>query len=433
MDNLVGTAGDDTFQGILGAGDGGTVNTFDKVDGGAGADTLNLLVKGNVGIPSNVTVQNIETINLVSNNGNVVRGEGVNAAVFGAAAQEIWQIDAATRIEGLADGQTAGYRNVKIAVEDGQPNVEAGFTGTVANIALDGVGAKDTLPTDDEGFSSSFGLLLQGDDVETLNISGSTADGANVIFDLSNGFGEGAEGESGLLALETINIDLSSDTAVLLRGGVLFTSVTEVDASASTGDLSMALVAPGSFEFAIETLNLGSGNDEVAISLDSLGVEELAVNLGAGADKIWLTGGSQAEDGNTALTITLGAGSDTVAVGGLSNVSFSVDDAVEGVVTIADFVANEDILDLSEQGITGFFETQNLVDAAILAVEADKGDLFDALEAIEDYATDTEAVNFGFDGNTYVYGGDMLIELTGTVDLAANNLVFAADTDIGAT
>jgi len=65
VDTIVGTAGDDTINGQLGA--GATLTGLDSVDGGAGSDTINLSdVTGAQPLPGGLTLKNIETLNFGS-------------------------------------------------------------------------------------------------------------------------------------------------------------------------------------------------------------------------------------------------------------------------------------------------------------------------------------------------------------------------------
>jgi len=66
VDNLVGTNGNDTFTALVNAdGTATTLNTGDSVDGGAGVDTMNLIVGGTAStLPTVATVKNIEIINV---------------------------------------------------------------------------------------------------------------------------------------------------------------------------------------------------------------------------------------------------------------------------------------------------------------------------------------------------------------------------------
>lgn len=86
VDTVVGTAGDDTINGLPGAANAVTFTALDNIDGGAGNDTLNVTDVGSAGAASYVlnasaTVKNVETLNLVTASDNV--GDDVTADLSG--------------------------------------------------------------------------------------------------------------------------------------------------------------------------------------------------------------------------------------------------------------------------------------------------------------------------------------------------------------
>lgn len=66
VDTIVGTGNDDTINATIDntVGGQGTLTSLDSIDGGAGNDTLNINVLTNSGLPSGLTVKNVETVNL---------------------------------------------------------------------------------------------------------------------------------------------------------------------------------------------------------------------------------------------------------------------------------------------------------------------------------------------------------------------------------
>lgn len=74
VDTIVGTGNDDTINATIDStvGGQGTLTSLDSIDGGAGNDTLNINVLTNSGLPSGLTVKNVETVNLRAATG--VRG-----------------------------------------------------------------------------------------------------------------------------------------------------------------------------------------------------------------------------------------------------------------------------------------------------------------------------------------------------------------------
>lgn len=428
VDDIVGTAGNDTVQGVIGA-PSPTFTTLDSIDGAAGVNTLNLVVQGLVGtqaaLPGEavVSVKNIQVVNLVSENGAIAAsgGAAINAAVFGDELQQLWQLQAGNDVEGLQDGQTAGFGgNVVFGAGGGNP-LEVSFEGTEASIALEGVAS-----------GSTFAVL--GNDVETASISGTVA-GAGVLSIA----GLGGSTTTVNLAMEAFtNVGLAAAAVTQIR------DVEVIDGSASTGGLNLQLVAGVLPALSLESLSTGSGNDVVSLAVDKLTAADVSVDLGAGKDFFAVDFGAVPASLDTALSITTGAGRDIIAFGDLTLNPDGVVTAaaaagnlivngqsIVGGVTIEDFASAEDVLQIAQ--FTGF-TTQNLVDDAVETVVDAGGSLVQALTAVQGVLSGvasgiTDYAQFVFDGNTYVYGdlaagldGDLLIELTGVVALNDTNV-----------
>jgi hypothetical protein len=398
LDQLVGTGNDDTFQGVA-----ENLGVFDSINGGAGNDTLNIL--GDLGDAdfTGVSIQSVETINITGN------ASDVDATVFGNA-NAIWQIGTAGDVGNIAANQTVGFRGIAAGATQ---NVVLGFTGAAANIALAGEGNLEfTIEDQDTG---------EGDvDLTTLNISGS----ANGVLELGS--------TAGAPDLETVNLALTSDTSISVGSSsddsedefAGFSNVTTIDASASTGDLSIGL--PGELDLELEQLTLGSGSDEVAVDIGAFAADSVSINLGSGADEL-LLGGESDEDG-VAIQVTLGAGADVVRIQ-TANVA-DVEDLEASLITITDFGNGADLLDVGLPLLA--FTPGNAVTAALEDLDAG-ATLADAVEAVVDSADFTGAAIIDFGGNTYVYfdvnedealsSGDMLVQFTGGVDFDSNNFV----------
>ncbi|MBB5278503.1 hypothetical protein HNR26_004604 [Rhizobium rosettiformans] len=437
-----GTSANDTFNAVV-AEDAGfptlvtssTLNAFDQVTGGEGVDTLNLVVQDFGGLTGDVstlqgTVQGVEIINVDQANGLLANGTGgtLAAGAF-AGAEQIWQINQANSISGLAEGQTAGFRNTAATTA----SVTFAAAATTAAIALDEV-ASDTR------------INVEGTGINTINISGSVVEpDATTDAVLTIGGAETGSGvTNSLAALRTVNIDLSSNTEIGVFTDAL-DAVTTINASASTGDLVLDFTDLDTGSQDLTSLSTGSGADEVSLEVDDFDSTAVSINLGAGNDVITIDGteGATAATATaadlTALSVTLGAGRDIVEISGLANlvaVDASANTVTQSSIIITDFNGSEDVLDLSELGLDGFFATQNLVDTAASNAAANGGSLADVIAAIDDFASETEAVQFNFGGNTYVYVdngfdgdtevalNDGLIQINGDVALTGINVLF---------
>ncbi|EDQ02872.1 Hemolysin-type calcium-binding region, partial [Sulfitobacter indolifex HEL-45] len=295
-DNLVGTADADTFQAVDDGAIDATLTVFDKLDGGAGKDTLDMVVQGDLDVPGGVSIKNIETINLFRDN-TLTSATAVDASVF-AGAKQIWQIDDAGAIENLEEGQAAGFRDTAVQFAD---TITYEDGATTATVALDNV------------VTNSF-LDIAGDDIETVNVAGSIDAAAAILNVGLNNDGFGAD------SVTALNLSLEGNATLNVFGSNGLELET-VDASGSTGGITYSLPNPaGDNNFALETITGGSGQDVLTIAdLEDLSADTFAVSGGAGNDVLTL---SDTSAGSTAVAVTVngGAGNDTLKIGNLQNI-----------------------------------------------------------------------------------------------------------------
>jgi hypothetical protein len=414
VDDLVGTSGNDTFQGIVGqtgAFGTGTLNTFDAIDGGAGTDTLNLVVRTST-LADNLDIRNVEIVNLDQTNTTL---NSVNASAFGADVEQLWQIENATSVTGLADGQTAGFR----ATSGAAITVAAGAASVA--IALDGVDSGSTFTVVDSGTLDNA--------LNTVSVSGSVAADANNAS-AARVLNLDIEGAGGTNGITDINLSLTTNTTLNVGAG--FENVETIDASGSTGGITAAFAGASSI-LDLESIVSGSGNDNITAGLARLD-GEVSISTGAGNDTIQVLLGVDGDaDTSAALTLTGGAGNDSfVFAGGNISAEDNADDGFTNTVTITDFSAG-DLLNID--GFDGF-SAQIAVNNVIDGLE-DDATLYDAVTAVAELLEDggqgiTNSAQFEFGGSTYVYidqgdtgfgAGDTLIELTDNVALTGQNVV----------
>lgn len=403
MDEFIGTAGNDVFQGII-----GDLSLFDDLAGGEGNDVLNLYVEGedtDVDRSSTIDISGIETVNFIYEESGF--GD-IDAGLYEDATQ-IWQIEGGNDIENIAATQTVGFRDTYYS-----DSVDAAAGAESLTIALDGV-------------DSGSEFYLGGADVTTVNFSGSMEttgeSDLNIYADVED-----------LPELETVNLALTTDTQINSFGSALGSVVT-LDASGSAGDIALQLLGENSIPeeaLDLETLSTGSGDDAVELDMTVLGADATAVSLGAGNDMIMVDvalsipkGDDTDADVATALTIATGAGEDRIFIGG-GNVSFDGDELDGNSITIEDFNANEDLLLID--GFDGF-SAQVAVNQAISG-ETTLAGIVDELDALIGTETTgiTDFAKFNFDGNTYIFGqgdtdDDLLVGLTGVVAVGSENVV----------
>src|SRR5690606_37894847 len=122
--------------------------------------------------------------------------------------------------------------------------------------------------------------------------------------------------------------------------------LTTIDASGSAVDIYAGLFGAGTAELA--TITMGSGSDVIALGDQA----DLSIDLGAGNDTLYIGGAYAGND------ITTGEGSDWVQFTGLiSNITAPElgeeeleDSFAEDIITIADFDGGADVLAFGASG-----------------------------------------------------------------------------------
>lgn len=293
-DNVVGTAGNDTINviNVNGAGTAATTaQSFDKVDGGAGTDTLNWYATTTENTAIAGTFSNIEVVNFYG--ANNITG-GINAALIGGS-QQIWlqSTGGSTSVTGLS-GKTLGVAGKTAGTVTGDFG-----TATTAALALNA--ASDTAGTgnaavDIAGVATSLAVSGAGKATLTDN-----AGGADTI--------------------KTLTVAATGATTLDVTG---LGALTAIDGSASTSNTTLVGIAASA-----TSIKTGAGNDNFTVTATS----KAAVDSGAGNDVVTLSSAIAAGS-----TINLGAGNDKLlfATGGSVAVSTStVIDGGDGIDSVS--------------------------------------------------------------------------------------------------
>lgn len=403
-ETITGTAGNDTFNGIVGTADT-TFQTGDTADGGAGVDTLNLVVSSAApALPAGATVKNIEVVNL--NVSSFAAGSTLLTSNAYVGVEQLWQINnsaTAANFQNVAvgSGVTAGFRSTGTTAGSTVAATVNGTTATqnVGSAALDGVLT---------GSALTFGTVGA---MTTVNVAGSvvTSGGANALTLTTD------------TVTTKVNVGLTSNTTLTIVEGTAGTTQS-IDLSGSTGNLTLN-VGKGAGFSGLKALDGGAGNDRLTVDFDD-NADKLAVNGGAGNDTITVaaTVANGATIGNEGK-ITLGEGKDTVklaAVADITNISAATVDAttlVQNIITVTDFSTAEDVLDMSGAGLALTTAQLNTINSSANLLSA-----VQAAAAITDIETSAKAVAFSWGGDAYVYidngfdglnQGDGLIKLAG--------------------
>jgi len=429
LDNLVGTANNDTFIGAnTGTPATDLVQATDRIDGGAGVDIFQYSgATGTAAAPAAVpTLVNVERVELLSPaNGTTIdftgkatglqqvtlKGSTLNAGSFftvkglsgitlaaeGNAITTAGGSPTTTVTSLTADfGSTAsGTVSIKDAVFT-TLDISGSTAVTTLNIAADGLG------------NNSIGTLTAAAAVTTLNVSGAGK------LTIGNGTTTGAPA-----AVTTINASTNTGGVNILSQAAAGTKVTitggggndtltgGADADIITGGAGNDIITGGA---GADTISGGAGNDII-----TGGAGDDRITGGAGADV--LTGGLLAADADTFVYTALTDSSAATLTGLSTSLSFD---------TITDFATTVDKIDIS--GIAGYTSAKWAGDVSTtLSAGISFGDALTALTGTGGrlalsgssgyFKLGTTTYIVGSDGIANTSGGvgnDLLIALTGT-------------------
>lgn len=266
IDNIAGTAGNDTILG-----EAASASTGDQVNGGAGTDTFKLYDgAGATDIPTITGVEIFDLVNFTTTTDFTSYGDLTTLKFDNATTGQTFTAGAAVNYElkGMADGEAV---TLVSTTTDTAHNITVTDMGTIA-------GAGVTVNAD-------------GAAVTTINLttSGTVAAGTDSDIILAS---TGTE--------TTVNVTGSGDLALTTAA-----SVVTVDAAAATANLTLVAGATT----AATSITTGSGADTVTATA----AVNYTINLGAGNDT--LTTSDAAGELTSQDSIVGGDGTDTLAIG----------------------------------------------------------------------------------------------------------------------
>lgn len=305
-DTITGTSSEDTINALPIDAQGNaatTLSAFDTIDGGAGVDTLNIYSDDGEGegdllngaFPSFASVQNVEIVNIYN--------AGSSAADLGDASNyegvtELWQFGLAADVTNLETTTIAGFSGVHAGTSN-QLYVSAADEALSATIVLDEV----------EGslWSNRVHVNVDGAALEAVNISGtmvvsSESYNPDTAQRLSLDITAGVD-------VQTVTVNTSLDTDLrVYDNDDSEESVSSVDASASTGDISYDA------DETVMNITTGSGDDEVYLNYVATDDDETAtVTTGAGDDTIYVAADADGND-DFAVEVNAGEGDDAIII-----------------------------------------------------------------------------------------------------------------------
>jgi len=365
VDNLVGTNGNDTFTALVNAdGTATTLNTGDSVDGGAGVDTMNLIVGGTASVlPTVATVKNIEIINVTGVEN--ISGTTVDAGFFaGSTMVNLVAAGASATVTGLS-GKTLGVQGKTAATVTGD-------FGTAAAATVQLTSASDTATTPANAIINLTGAAIKtvtvnGNGRATIDATGSTVETLNINATGSLTLNAAAEAAS----IKTINA--AGSTAAVNLGTTAFTAAETITTGSGNDTFTVGLTTTGK----TATVNAGAGNDTITVAATAVNVN---VNAGAGDDTIVFNRALTATD-----VINGGEGKDTLTVGNTAIIAADLEilkAAVSNVESLkfSNAVTGVDATSLSQFStfsfagdnsvITKVADAQNIVTTADVSVSA---------------------------------------------------------------
>ena len=404
-EQLVGTAGNDAFNGVASAtAANGTIHVGDTANGGAGIDTLNVLVTDATQLPAGFSTSNIEIVNITYADGTSLGA--LNSSTF-SGVEQLWQIDNSAAVGTFQNvtvgaGVTAGFRstNATATAQAAISTVTVANGVTDASVALAGVATGSIIT-----FAETTATNLS-----TVNVSGTVAAASPTAA------GQVTLSTAASTDIDTLNLSLTSAARVVFNAD--FNNLETINASGSTGNIGSAadlFNLTGQNE--LKSYVGGSARDAISIDIDNNVAR--TIDVGAGNDIVSLDGGFAGAN-NTKLEINLGTGADTFVVNSatLTNiVDASAANFEAGIVEVIGF-GSDDVLDLSALGAAG----RNILTVVEQDGVANATSLHAAVGLVAAATDATQYTTFQYDGSTYVFyenatdgfgNGDGLLELVG--------------------
>lgn len=265
VDNITGTSGNDTINGVVDTtANGGTLGVADVIDGGAGVDTMNLTVTDNTRW-AQATIQNVEKFFFrdLSTGSNPMNVSNISGAT------EMWSSKSTQDLEltNIANNVTLGLsntaKNLTATFADG--TFKAGSTLAVA-VSNAGTNAT-TRSTVEVGHASTAGTATD------LTLAVTAASGANFV--------EFKDGSKAIGTLKTLSI-AGTGSVDLVANNAEFDNLTTVNASGNSGGVTLDL---GNNAKDV-TITGGSGDDTFVLPNFT---DKDVVNGGAGNDTLVVT------------------------------------------------------------------------------------------------------------------------------------------------
>lgn len=335
-DNITGTANNDSINASLAYESGGvgvaatsTLSVADIINGGAGTDSLNVTITGGNATTTfaPAAITNVENLFLRNVSG---QENELDASTISGLSQ-VWA-DRSTSlvdVDNIASGATAGVKGNGTVVVNA---LEAGYVAgaTASSLAVDGgtkAGANSDVTITGTGITSatiSSTGAANSLDIVTL-ASNTKAATINATTDIS--FGAGTAGNQVGITGFAADSKLTINGAGAVNLETLAANVDEINASANTGGVTVALDAEADTKFVG-----GSGNDTVSTGAV---LTTGSVDAGAGSDRLIITNSTHVNSstlgakytGFETARVAFAGDQDVSLLSGITAVELGVDDA----------------------------------------------------------------------------------------------------------
>lgn len=266
IDDLTGTAGNDTFSAGLTVAGSQTLNSFDTIDGGAGTDVLNASLIGDAA----PTLNSVENLFIRS-----VSGENELDLEDATGVEQVWNDRSQTDLNvfNVQNAVTIGVQNVT-ATAAGAPSAD--YTLTYADNALESTTANQNIVLNGAQLAALNVNVGGADEITTAAISVS---GENTVTSLA-------------LGANLAELTLSGEGSLTV-GNAQGANV--INASEVAGNVELELAATAndtSADAADRAVTLGAGDDTLDVS--ALNLADVTVDGGEGSDTLVIRGSDAA-------------------------------------------------------------------------------------------------------------------------------------------
>ena len=358
-DAIVGTVNNDTINGVMSS--TATLDTFsnlDSIDGGDGSDTFSLILQTDGGAATShtfpvVSISNVETLKIKNQDADSDQAFTIDLGSISGLTKVVSDLSTAkislTNVSNLTSVDVTGNGGSNGATADLALAYKSDSTSSTVNYK-DGFDGGDLVVTG-VVTSQTIGSSGAQNDIDAITLASTTT---SLTIDASSKFVTSGALDFG----DTQKLVVTGTAAVDLDAALLDASTNEVDASGSSGGVSVhfADVSPAATvagkDVADITFTGGSGNDSVKYSADTdgLGNHELSISTGGGNDTVKLESILAASTASKVADILNGGdGTDTLLIsasnaelqGAVTTVSnfeeLTITDSVDSTVTVGNF------------------------------------------------------------------------------------------------